>query len=317
MLGVIIGSSNVYKFYQRDAFKANRAYSVVRCTDIANFNAIMMNLEDDDKEVIISVMENFVSSAARDETTEEGHLTKMGETMDTFLKVIQSVAVRMPVTKFSVVDPINRPKFDWYSKNYDAIRWTTREGIAKMRRTNLTCVDGLPLGCAQFEADGVHLTAASAQIFLESLLKNSEAFFDAPTVTVEDEGSEKNEDEDEEEVTGPMERMEKRLNLLEAQVTSRKASDNQTFARIKEDLDWAANKAKEDRLVITGSAKESGGEKDLDRKNCPRHPRVHHPQLPRKDHLHQPDEEQRPTNPNGGSQTRLNQERCGHKEGLR
>ena len=253
MLGVLIGSSNIYKFYQREAFASNRAYSVVRCTDISNFNAIMMNLEDDDKEVIVSVMENFLSSAARDEQTEEGQLEKMGETMDTFLKIVSAAAVRMPATKFSIVDPINRPKFKWYEKNYDAIHRTTREGIAKMRKSNLSCVDGLPLGCAQFEADGVHLTAASAQIFLESLLKNSEAFFDAPTVTVEDDEVEMNDvNEDEAEENGPMERLEKRLDLLESQVTARKTSDNQIFARIKEDMDWSSNKAKEDRLVITG-----------------------------------------------------------------
>jgi hypothetical protein len=86
MMGVLIGSSNIYKFYRREAFPTNRAYAVVRCTDIANFKAIMMNLEDEDKEVIVSVVDNFVSSAARDETVEEGHLTRMGETMNEFLR---------------------------------------------------------------------------------------------------------------------------------------------------------------------------------------------------------------------------------------
>jgi hypothetical protein len=255
MMGVLIGSSNIYKFYRREEFAANRAYSVVRCTDIANFKAIMMNLEDDDKEVIVSVMENFVSSAARDETTEEGQLTQMGKMMNNFLGIFQATAVRMPATKFSIVDPISRPKFAWYTKNYDALRRTTREGIAKMKKANLTCVDGLPLGCAQFEADGVHLTAASAQIFLESLLKTLEAFFDAPTVTIEENEAKMFDDEAEE--IGLLEKLEKRMDNLESQVASRKASDNQIFARIKEDMDWSSNKAKEDRLVITGITSKS------------------------------------------------------------
>jgi hypothetical protein len=68
----------------------------------------MMNLEDEDKEVIVSVVENFVSSAARDETVEEGHLTKMGESMDEYLRIVEAAAKRMPTTKFSIVDPINR-----------------------------------------------------------------------------------------------------------------------------------------------------------------------------------------------------------------
>jgi hypothetical protein len=124
-----------------------------------------------------------------------------------------------------------------------------------MKKANLTCVDGLPLGCAQFEADGVHLTSASAQIFLENLLKTSEAFFDAPTVTIEEDDAEMFDDEAEE--IGPLEKLEKRMDNFESQVASRKASDNQIFTRIKEDMDWSANKAKEDRLVISGITSKS------------------------------------------------------------
>jgi hypothetical protein len=77
-----------------------------------------------------------------------------------------------------------------------------------MKKSNLSCVEGLPLGCAQFEADQVHLTAASGQIFLKNLLKNSETFFDAPTINLEEEDAEAMDDDQEE--IGPMERLERR-----------------------------------------------------------------------------------------------------------
>jgi len=40
----------------------------------------MGNLEEDDKEVIVAVVENFLATGARDETTDEGRTEAMGKT---------------------------------------------------------------------------------------------------------------------------------------------------------------------------------------------------------------------------------------------
>jgi hypothetical protein len=247
MTGVLIGSSNVYKFYRTDVHKSNNTYSMVRCTDINNFKAVMNNLEDDDKHVIISVVENFLSSAARNESSTEGYLQKMGETMDQYLKILKETAARMPATRFAVADPISRPIYEWYQTNFEAIELSFAEGITWMKQNNISRVKAMPHGCQQFEADGVHLTEASAQIFIETMLKESELFFAAKLVDLVEE--ERMEVQTE---PSPMERLEKRLEALENKVTDRLMNDNLIFARLKEDFDWTANKAKEDRVIITG-----------------------------------------------------------------
>ncbi len=187
MSGVLIGSSNVYKFYQSDVYKSNNTYSMVCCTDINNFKAVMNNLEDEDKHVIISVVENFLSSAARNESTTEGYLLKMGETMETYLRVLKETAARMPATRFAVADPISRPIYEWYQTNFEAIELSFAERISWMKQNNIMRVKAMPHGCQQFEADGVHLTDASAQIFIETLLKESELFFAAKLVDLVEE----------------------------------------------------------------------------------------------------------------------------------
>ena len=65
MSRLIIGSSNIYRNYVAAKFKKYGEYSVIRCTDISNFEANMAGLEATDKEVIISVIENFIEKAGR------------------------------------------------------------------------------------------------------------------------------------------------------------------------------------------------------------------------------------------------------------
>jgi hypothetical protein len=49
-----------------------------------------------------------------------------------------------------------------------------------------------------------------------------------------------------------LEILERRIARLEGQVQARQNSDNIIFAKIREDLDAALNKTKEDRIIITG-----------------------------------------------------------------
>jgi hypothetical protein len=79
MSGMLIGSSNVYRFYRSESFPTFKNYSMVRCTDIESFRAIMGNLEEDDKKVIVAVVENFLATGARDETTDKGRTEAMGK----------------------------------------------------------------------------------------------------------------------------------------------------------------------------------------------------------------------------------------------
>jgi hypothetical protein len=243
---LIIGSSNVYRFYRPDTFKQFKNYNMVRCTDIVTFRALTENLEENESEVVISVIENFLERSVKDETTEEAILTSLGETIDAFLQIIKDASTRLPNSKFAIAEPIKRPKMDWYQKNLDDVQRTIKEGIESMRMDNVSRIEGIPEGCQQFEQDQVHLTQAAGDIFIEGLLTNSEKFFTAPVVTIED-----NIDEDIPDLS-ETELLSQRMDKLEKLVVTKQVKDNYVFAKIREEMDANTNRQKEDRVVITG-----------------------------------------------------------------
>ena len=66
MARLLIGSSNVYRFYEAGKFKSYNPDNMMRCTRLEVFKAKMDALEVDDKEIVISVIENFICDAVRD-----------------------------------------------------------------------------------------------------------------------------------------------------------------------------------------------------------------------------------------------------------
>ncbi len=93
----------------------------------------------------------------------------------------------------------------------------------------------------QFDPDQVHLTATSGKIFVQGILEAAETFFRAEVIDLSgiDSGSDSASLAD-------------RVRKLEHDTEERKFNDNLMFARTREELDTSSNKAKEDRIVITG-----------------------------------------------------------------
>ena len=239
MSRILIGSSNVYRFFNGDNLKGKWKVSMVRCTEINGFKANMMNIEKEDKEVAISVIKNFLATAAKDKTTEEGVFTRLGKVMDVFMNIVQTAARRRPSTTFAIAAPIRRPKLNWYNNNYDNIITAFDEGIGKMKLKNVCKIIAMPFGCEQFEEDGVHLTAASGEIFVEAILSEANKVFEA--IIIDDDPADP--------AAGDL---EVRVGVLEGQVRERQRNDNAIFAKLREEMDEISNKAKEDRLIITG-----------------------------------------------------------------
>jgi hypothetical protein len=71
MSRLLIGSSNVYRHYRAVAYSKYTEYSMVRCVEIESFVSQMENLEPTETEVVISVIENFISKAADTKPAEE------------------------------------------------------------------------------------------------------------------------------------------------------------------------------------------------------------------------------------------------------
>ena len=244
---IIVGSSNVYRFYRPELYKDFKTYNVARCTDIVTFKAVMDNLEEEESGVIVSVLENFLDRSIEKGGGNEAVLINLGETIATFVGIIKAAAIRFPTTRFSIADPIKRPKNPQYQNHFEDIIQSVGDAVAFAKRDNMTRIDAIAEGCQQFESDQVHLTAASGQIFIEGLLSKSEAFFSAPIVNLTN---------DDEEMTTEdksiTDQLTERLDRLEGQVKSRRNEDNVIFARIREEMDSATNRQKEDKIVITG-----------------------------------------------------------------
>jgi hypothetical protein len=242
---VIIGSSNVYRFYRPELYKDFKTYNVARCTDLTTFKAIMENLGVEETGVVVSVLENFLERSIVGETETEALLEGMGNTMTEFMKIVRNAASRLPNSKFILADPIKRPKCAPYQEHFEDILLAFGEGFDFRRMDNITRMEGIAEGCQQFEPDEVHLTAASGQIFIEGLLTKAEIFFTAPLVNLD---SELNENEE----SSITDKLTQRLDLLETRFRTRQDEDNMIFARLREEMDAATNKQKEDKIVITG-----------------------------------------------------------------
>ena len=244
---IIVGSSNVYRFYRPELYKDFKTYNVARCTDIVTFKAVMDNLEEEESGVIVSVLENFLDRSIEKGGGNEAVLNNLGETIATFVGIIKAAAIRFPTTRFSIADPIKRPKNPQYQNHFEDIIQSVGDAVAFVKRDNMTRIDAIAEGYQQFENNQVHLTAASGQIFVEGLLSKSEAFFSAPMVNLTN---------DDEEMTTEdksiTDQLTERLDRLEGQVKSRRNEDNVIFARIREEMDSATNRQKEDKIVITG-----------------------------------------------------------------
>ena len=242
---VLIGSSNVYRFYRPELYKDFKTYNVARCTDITTFKAIMDNLGEEESGVVVSVLENFLERSIVGETETEAVLEGMGNTLKEFMKIVKELASRLPNSKFILADPIKRPKCVPYQSHFEDITLAFGESFDFARMDNITRAEGIAEGCQQFEQDEVHLTAPSSEIFIEGLLRKAETFFTAPLVNLDIEEKEN----DERSIT---DKLTQRLDQLEARVRSRQEEDNMIFARLREEMDSATNKQKEDKIVITG-----------------------------------------------------------------
>ena len=248
MARLLIGSSNVYKNYKPNFFKQYKEYSMVRCCSIETLDTHLVNLEASKTEVVISVLENFLEKAGGTEDPEERSDDLAGITKD-FLKMVKDAAVKNPGTKFVLVEPILRPKVDWFDDEVDKIKKIQKDEIKRMKVINVFSVDVISRASQQFEKDGVHLTRDSGSAFVEAILGAAESVFQASYVNL---GEDDDAEEDRNRVPKKKPSVEERVGRLEVEVEERRWNDNLLFARTREELDTATNKTKEDRIIITG-----------------------------------------------------------------
>ena len=109
MARLLIGSSNVYRNYVTSKHnKKYGDYTVIRCTDIDSFEANMVGLEENDKEVVMSVIENFIDKAGRGIAEPDDKDRAVEAVMIRYLQIIKDAATRLKKLKFVIIEPILR-----------------------------------------------------------------------------------------------------------------------------------------------------------------------------------------------------------------
>jgi hypothetical protein len=248
MTNILIGSSNVAKFYKVDKFTDFRQYNVARCTTFDSYRATMNEL--DEGVAVISVLENIMADAAKGLSKEPEKMeAAILKSIEGVLELVKVTADRMPQTKLAIVAPLQRPSLDWFLEKevlvYDFIKKYMQNINAT--RDNVFMIDCVCKSLQVFEKDGVHLTVDSAVCFLEDILKKAELAFNAVNIDLTKNSGP--------EASGGMATLEgtnRRLDDMVDSLSRRFDADNMMFARIREELDAAANLKREDRVVVNG-----------------------------------------------------------------
>ena len=134
---IIIGSSNVYRFYKPESFASYKKHKMFACTNVETFKVALEDLENTGGGVVISVIENFLCKAARGITDKDTKSNKAKEVVGEFLKALQECATKRPALKFAVVCPIKRPFEPWYTELHGSITKWVVDGIKDMDLGNV------------------------------------------------------------------------------------------------------------------------------------------------------------------------------------
>jgi len=246
MSNLLIGSSNLARFYKPENYKDFNPYQLLKCTTMDSLTALMMEIEDGNNKVIISVIENIIVDAAKSAKDEDTRDKQISEAIRSTMSLIGRTATRLPESNFCFVNPMLRPAVSWYQEKQTFIDNEIKRLSSVHFSKNITKINCICESLQQFEKDGVHLTEDSGQIFVESVLKLAEESFAAINIDSEDEigtsNGDKTQTEDNNDQYGELVKVLK----------SRFEGDNLMFARLREEIDSTANRSREDRVVITG-----------------------------------------------------------------
>ena len=172
--------------------------------------------------------------------------------------------------RFVVVEPINRPALEWYVERQDVIMQDYEKRIKDMKLLNVNKIPAIVKTSQVFEQDQIHLTIEAGKNFVQTILYFAGEVFDAEMVDLEESENEMEVtaiqvEEVEKDESGPIagppvqKTTEEKLDLVMLNINERRHNDNMVFARIREELDFAANVKKEDRLIVTGLVSDTAG----------------------------------------------------------
>ena len=134
MTTIVIGSSNLKRFHPLLDEKLRKSISMQKCTTMDTFRVRMSELDEDDRGIIISVIENFVCEMVGEAKEEKEIEARVMKALEEFIEVLNETATKLKNSKFVVVEPMKRPGVKWYN---DKIMEFTEAYVNKVKSLGL------------------------------------------------------------------------------------------------------------------------------------------------------------------------------------
>ena len=75
----------------------------------------MESLEELDEQVVITVIKNFMCDVVEGKTEQSEIQKTIGEVLDAFVETVIRTAMKLPKTKFDLIEPMARIAVPWYT----------------------------------------------------------------------------------------------------------------------------------------------------------------------------------------------------------
>ena len=258
MSRIIMGSSNMARFYPNKKFQQYGNYEMAKTCNYEVFKARMTILDESCKIVIIQVIENLLEDAVKANVAVDGTIQAdaLINTITGAIRIVmdnvKTSAMALPGTKYFMVMPIIRPAVSWFTDNFEIIYKDYGEKIEAMNLPNVKKLECFAIEAQKFDSGLVHLTRESGELFVGAILAGvdelcgivrSDEQVKTP-LTANQKTSFAQAKPDQERLRA----LEKRVDIVE----KKGEDDNLAFARNREEMDTLTNKEKEDRIIITG-----------------------------------------------------------------
>ncbi len=252
---LLIGSSNIAGNYNPSKFKEYPPYKMIKCTKVELFRVAVETIKDE-REVIISVIENFLCDAVRpiNDPTSGQIDTVIEGVIDDFVGVVKKAAIRLPKTKFALAQPILRPAHKWYMERHEGFCKFFVSRVNSMGLENVSKLETLSKMSQSFANDGVHLTADSGRTFVNTILFHAESFFETEVINLEEDPDRREPDRQHSVFARGLKNLDNKIEQINTEIFRRRFNDNLVMARLREDMDTISNGKKEDKMIITGLA---------------------------------------------------------------
>ena len=237
MANLLIGSSNVYRFYKLVTRKEQTRYTMIGCTNLEVWSATVDDITMEKGDVIISIIENLICDAVVEVADPKAKAIIVEDVVKSFLEQVRKCAAEHPGVKFALVQPMLRPKHQWYTDGHGNLCKIFDETIKEMRAQNVAKINGPPSCTQVFAADGVHLTETAGKLFVESIISEAEVFFKQEIIDLEKEKmmtQDPNQTNDPKLIAEKIITVEKEIGRLKKDLLERRIQYSLVTARIRE-----------------------------------------------------------------------------------